>query len=67
MARGLSGFRFHPLYYDHEPRGPWWVDAPENDALWDAAEATGAIMQFHMRPQHALGLARMISATATCP
>ena len=60
MARGLSGFRFHPLYYDKEPRGAWWVDARESDALWAAAEETGAIMQFHMWPRHAPALARMI-------
>jgi predicted TIM-barrel fold metal-dependent hydrolase len=60
MAQGLSGFRFHPLYYDKEPRGPWWVDATENDALWEAAEKTGSIMQFHMWPRHAAALGRMI-------
>ena len=57
MARGLSGFRFHPLYYPDEPS---WVDAPANDPLWDAAEATNAIMQFHLWPKHAPALARMI-------
>ena len=69
MARGLSGFRFHPLYYDRTDEGPrtkdgrtgaWWIDAHENDALWAAAEARGAIMQFHMWPRHAPALARMI-------
>lgn len=60
MARGLSGFRFHPLYYDREPRGPWWIDAPESDALWEAAETAGAILQFHMWPKHAPALTRMI-------
>ena len=65
MARGLSGFRFHPLYYDRDPAGAWWVDAPQHDALWDAAAATGAIMQFHMRPQHAPALARMIERHPT--
>ena len=60
MAKGLSGFRFHPLYYDKEPRGPWWVDAKESDPLWQAAKQTGAIMQFHMWPRHAAALARMI-------
>lgn len=60
MARGLSGFRFHPLYYDKEPRGPWWVDAPESDMLWRAAADTGAILQFHMWPKHAPALARMV-------
>jgi predicted TIM-barrel fold metal-dependent hydrolase len=57
VARGLSGFRFHPLYYPDEPS---WVDSRANDALWDAAGATGAIMQFHLRPHHAVPLARMI-------
>jgi predicted TIM-barrel fold metal-dependent hydrolase len=57
MGRGLSGFRFHPLYY---PDQPSWVDSPANDALWEAAAATGAIMQFHLRPEHAPPLARMI-------
>ena len=55
IAQGLAGFRFHPLYYDREPRGAWWVDAPEHDDLWAAAAATGAILQFHMLPQHAPG------------
>jgi predicted TIM-barrel fold metal-dependent hydrolase len=36
------------------------VDAPENDPLWGAAAATGAILQFHLRPGHAPALARMI-------
>jgi predicted TIM-barrel fold metal-dependent hydrolase len=58
MARGLSGFRFHPLYYPDEP---CWIDAPANDALWEAAAATGAIMQFHLWPRHAIPLARMIA------
>jgi predicted TIM-barrel fold metal-dependent hydrolase len=49
MKRGLSGFRLHPLYYQN----PSWVDAQANDALWDAAAETGAILQFHMRPEHA--------------
>ena len=58
MGRGLSGFRFHPVFYPDEP---CWVDAPANDALWDAAAETGAILQFHMRPIHAPALDRMIS------
>ena len=54
--KGWPAFRFHPLYYDREPRGAWWVDAPEHDDLWAAAAATGAILQFHMLPQHAPGV-----------
>jgi predicted TIM-barrel fold metal-dependent hydrolase len=58
VGQGLSGFRFHPLYY---PDDASWVDSPANDPLWDAAEATGAILQFHLRPPHAVPLARMIA------
>lgn len=58
MSRGLSGFRLHPLYYPDEPS---WIDSPAHDALWDAAAATGAILQFHLWPRHAVPLARMIA------
>jgi predicted TIM-barrel fold metal-dependent hydrolase len=58
MARGLSGFRLHPLYYPDEP---CWIDSAAHDALWDAAAATGAILQFHLWPRHAVPLARMIA------
>jgi predicted TIM-barrel fold metal-dependent hydrolase len=57
MARGLSGFRLHPLYYPDEPS---WLDSPPNDALWEAARDTGAILQVHMWPRHAPALGRMI-------
>ncbi len=58
MTRGLSGFRLHPLYY---PDDQCWVDAPAHDALWNAAAETGAILQFHLWPRHAVPLARMIA------
>lgn len=58
MGRGLSGFRLHPLYYPDEP---CWIDSPANDRLWEAAVETGAILQFHMWPRHAVPLARMIA------
>ena len=58
MARGLSGFRLHPLYYPDEE---CWVDEPAHDALWEAAAETGAILQFHMWPRHAVPLARMMA------
>lgn len=61
VAQGLCGFRFHPLYYDREAHGPWWVDAPQSDALWEAAHDTGAILQFHLWPHHAPALGRMIA------
>ena len=50
--------RLHPLYYPDEP---CWIDSPAHDALWDAAAETGAILQFHMWPRHAVPLARMIA------
>jgi predicted TIM-barrel fold metal-dependent hydrolase len=58
MRQGLSGFRFHPLYYPDEPS---WIDSPAHDPLWDAAAETGAILQFHLWPRHAVPLARMIA------
>jgi predicted TIM-barrel fold metal-dependent hydrolase len=57
MARGLSGFRLHPLYYPDEPS---WLDSAQNDALWAAARDTGAILQVHLWPRHAPALGRMI-------
>jgi predicted TIM-barrel fold metal-dependent hydrolase len=57
MRQGLSGFRWHPLYYPDEP---CWIDAADHDQLWRAAAETGAIMQFHLWPRHAAPLARMI-------
>ena len=57
MNQGLTGFRFHPLYYSDLPT---WIDSPEHDEVWDAAASTGAILQFHMRPIHAPALERMI-------
>lgn len=62
MARGLSGFRFHPLYYPDEP---CWIDSAAHDALWEAAAETGAILQFHLWPRHAVPLARMIARHPT--
>ncbi|MCC6628452.1 MAG: amidohydrolase [Chloroflexi bacterium] len=62
VAQGLSGFRFHPLYFPDEPS---WVDDPANDALWRAAADTGAIFQFHLWPRHAVPLARMIERHPT--
>jgi L-fuconolactonase len=61
VKRGLSGVRLHPLYYPDRI----WVDSPEHDALWNAADDTGAILQFHMLPEHAVPLARMIARHPT--
>jgi predicted TIM-barrel fold metal-dependent hydrolase len=55
MARGLSGFRFHPTYF----KDASWLDGTESDAVWRAAERTNAILEFHMRPAHADAIGRM--------
>jgi L-fuconolactonase len=57
MAQGLSGFRFHPAYF----KDASWLDGPESDGVWRAAERTNAILQFHMRPAHADAIGRMAS------
>jgi predicted TIM-barrel fold metal-dependent hydrolase len=49
QERGLAGFRFHPLYYPDEKI----LLRLENEALWAEAEALGAIIQLHLRPEHA--------------
>lgn len=62
MLAGLSGIRLHPVYYgDDVP----WIDSTANDALWNVAAETGAILQFHMRPIHAPALRRMIARHPT--
>jgi predicted TIM-barrel fold metal-dependent hydrolase len=52
-SRGVSGFRFHPVFFED----PSWLDAPSSDRIWDAAEETDSILQFHVRPEHGPGLA----------
>jgi predicted TIM-barrel fold metal-dependent hydrolase len=55
MAQGLSGFRLHPTYFQDAS----WLDGPQSEAVWRAAERTNAILQFHMRPVHADAIGRM--------
>ena len=43
--RGLSGFRFHPMYYPDEKV----LLRPHNDALWEELAEGGAVLQFHLR------------------
>jgi len=47
--RGLAGFRFHPMYYPDEKI----LLLPQNDAMWEAIAALGAIIQFHLRAEFA--------------
>ena len=62
MKDGLSGIRLHPLYY---PELPCWIDSPRHERLWQVAEETSAILQFHMLPWHAVPLARMVDRHPT--
>ncbi len=43
--RGLSGFRFHPMYYPDEKV----LLRDANGPLWEEIAATGAVLQFHTR------------------
>jgi len=56
MRKGLSGIRLHPLYYPDQV----WIDSPTHHKLWQTAAETGAILQFHMLPKHAVPLAHMV-------
>jgi len=47
--RGLVGFRFHPLYYPDEKI----LLTRQNEPLWDEIAALDAVIQFHLRPEHA--------------
>ena len=42
--RGLLGFRFHPMYYPDEQV----LTTPQNRPLWEALDAMGAVIQFHL-------------------
>jgi predicted TIM-barrel fold metal-dependent hydrolase len=53
----VSGFRFHPVFFEDAS----WLDAPSSDRIWDAAEETDSILQFHVRPEHGAGLASIAS------
>jgi L-fuconolactonase len=49
QERGLVGFRFHPMYYPAEQI----LLTPQNQPMWAEIAHLGAIIQFHMRPEHA--------------
>lgn len=56
-SRGVAGFRFHPVFFENAS----WLDAASSDRIWEAAEDTNSILQFHMRPWHASRLASIAS------
>jgi predicted TIM-barrel fold metal-dependent hydrolase len=47
--RGLVGFRFHPIYYP----GEQILLTAQNEAMWAEVAALKAVIQLHMRPEHA--------------
>ncbi len=56
-SRGVAGFRFHPIFFEDAS----WLDAASSDRIWEAAEDTNSILQFHLRPWHANRLASIAS------
>lgn len=61
QARGLAGFRFHPMYYPDQAV----LLRPENRALWETLDALGAIVQVHMRPNDAYQVAEIAARHPT--
>lgn len=47
--RGLAGFRFHPMYYPDEKI----LITEQNKPLWEEIAAVDAVIQFHLRAEHA--------------
>ena len=60
--RGMAGFRFHPMYYDK----PVLV-SEANTAMWDAIDELGAVVQFHMFPEHAPQIATIAQKHPSVP
>ena len=48
-ARGLVGFRFHPMYYSDEKI----LLTQQNGPMWEEIAALDAIIQFHLRAEFA--------------
>lgn len=47
--RGLVGFRFHPMYYPNEKI----LLTTQNRTMWEEIADVDAIIQFHLRAEHA--------------
>ncbi|MCG9126368.1 amidohydrolase [Candidatus Poribacteria bacterium] len=47
--RGLVGFRFHPMYYSDEKI----LITEQNKPMWEEIAAVEAVIQFHLRAEHA--------------
>ena len=61
--RGMSGFRFHPMYYDEESI----LTAERNVPMWEAIEAGGGVVQVHMYAEHAHQISHVASLYPTIP
>ena len=49
QARGLVGFRFHPMYYPNEKI----LLTEQNGPMWEEIAAVDAVIQFHLRAEFA--------------
>jgi predicted TIM-barrel fold metal-dependent hydrolase len=47
--RGMRGFRFHPMFYENEQI----LSAARNRTMWDVLDELNAVIQVHMRVEHA--------------
>ena len=47
--RRLAGFRFHPMYYPDEKI----LTTEQNKPMWEEIAAVEAVIQFHLRAEHA--------------
>lgn len=61
--RGMAGFRLHPVYYDQEAI----LTAPRNRALWQTLADLRAVVQVHIRPQHAVQVDQIAAEFPSVP
>ena len=61
--RGMRGFRFHPLYYGDEPILP----TARNRPMWDVFAELDAVIQVHMRVEHAADFDEIVKAYPSIP
>jgi predicted TIM-barrel fold metal-dependent hydrolase len=53
--RGLTGFRFHPLYYPGEAI----LTTRQNAPMWEEIAGLDVVVQFHLRAEHAVQVAEI--------
>lgn len=63
--RGMTGFRFHPMYYHtNDPSEGEILTKPANAPMFEAIQERRGIVQVHCRPEHA---SQMDTAAARYP